>query len=54
MIRFVNIQKSFGSQHVLTGVNLEIPDQALYVIVGGSGVGKKLSAQTSDRLDASG
>ena len=40
MIRLVNLHKSFGSQNVLTGVNLEIPDQAIYVIVGGSGVGK--------------
>ena len=40
MIRLVNLHKSFGSQNVLTGVNLEIPDHAIYVIVGGSGVGK--------------
>ena len=40
MIRLVNLHKSFGRQNVLTGVNLEIPDHAIYVIVGGSGVGK--------------
>ena len=40
MIRLVNLHKSFGRQNVLTGVNLEIPDHAIYVIVGGSGAGK--------------
>ena len=40
MIRLVDIHKSFGNQKVLTGVNLEIPDQAIYVVVGGSGAGK--------------
>jgi phospholipid/cholesterol/gamma-HCH transport system ATP-binding protein len=40
MIRVVNLHKSFGSQRVLTGVNLEIPDGAIYAIIGGSGAGK--------------
>ncbi len=40
MIRTVNLHKSFGRQRVLAGVNLEIPDGALYVIIGSSGAGK--------------
>ncbi len=40
MIRTVNLHKSFGHQHVLAGVNLEIPDGAIYVIIGRSGAGK--------------
>ncbi len=40
MIRTVNLHKSFGHQRVLTGVNLEIPDGAIYVIIGSSGAGK--------------
>ena len=37
MIRVVNLHKSFGTNHMLRGVNLEIPDGALYAIIGGSG-----------------
>ncbi len=40
MIRLVNIYKSFGSQKVLSGLNLDIPDRAVYVVVGVSGAGK--------------
>ena len=40
MIRIVNLHKSFGSHHVLQGVNLEIPTGTIYVVVGGSGTGK--------------
>ena len=40
MIRLVNVCKSFGSQQVLSGLNLDIPDQAVYVVVGVSGAGK--------------
>jgi phospholipid/cholesterol/gamma-HCH transport system ATP-binding protein len=40
MIRMVNVHKSFGAQHVLAGVNLEIPDGSLYVVIGRSGAGK--------------
>ncbi|HJY83181.1 MAG TPA: ATP-binding cassette domain-containing protein, partial [Candidatus Binatia bacterium] len=40
MIRTVNLHKSFGHQHVLAGVNLEIPDGTIYVIIGRSGAGK--------------
>ena len=40
MIRTVNLHKSFGRQRVLAGVNLEIPDGTIYVIIGSSGAGK--------------
>src|SRR5207253_170080 len=40
MIRVVDLHKSFGSQRVLAGVNLEIPDGTICVVIGGSGAGK--------------
>jgi phospholipid/cholesterol/gamma-HCH transport system ATP-binding protein len=40
MIRTINLHKSFGSQHVLAGVNLEIPAGSIYVVIGRSGAGK--------------
>ena len=40
MIRVVNLHKSFGSQRVLAGVNLEVPDGEIYVVIGRSGAGK--------------
>jgi phospholipid/cholesterol/gamma-HCH transport system ATP-binding protein len=40
MIRIVNLHKSFGSQQVLKGVTLEIPDGSIYVVIGQSGTGK--------------
>lgn len=40
MIRIVNLHKSFGSQHVLKGLTLEIPDGSIYVVIGQSGTGK--------------
>ena len=40
VIRIDNLHKSFGSQKVLRGVHLEIPDQAVFAVVGGSGAGK--------------
>lgn len=40
MIRIVNLHKSFGSNHVLNGLNLEIPDGSIYAVIGQSGTGK--------------
>ncbi|MBI4211543.1 MAG: ABC transporter ATP-binding protein [Deltaproteobacteria bacterium] len=40
MIEIINLHKSFGSQHVLRGVNLNIPDGKVTVILGPSGCGK--------------
>jgi phospholipid/cholesterol/gamma-HCH transport system ATP-binding protein len=42
MIRIVNLHKSFGSQHVLRGVTLEIPDGSIYAVIGQSGTGKSV------------
>jgi phospholipid/cholesterol/gamma-HCH transport system ATP-binding protein len=40
MIRISNLHKSFGTQRVLAGVNLEIPTGAIYAVIGRSGAGK--------------
>jgi lipoprotein-releasing system ATP-binding protein len=40
LIKVENIKKSFGSLHVLKGINLEIPMGKVYSIVGASGAGK--------------
>jgi phospholipid/cholesterol/gamma-HCH transport system ATP-binding protein len=42
VIRAVNLYKSFGSQQVFKGLNLEIPDGSIYVIIGRSGGGKSV------------
>jgi phospholipid/cholesterol/gamma-HCH transport system ATP-binding protein len=40
MIHFHNLHKSFGTQRVLAGMNLEIPDRSISVVIGRSGAGK--------------
>lgn len=42
MIKLVDIHKSFGSNHVLQGVNLHVPRGESMVIIGGSGTGKSI------------
>jgi phospholipid/cholesterol/gamma-HCH transport system ATP-binding protein len=42
MINFNDVKKSFGNNHVLRGVNLEIPIGKSMVIIGGSGTGKSV------------
>lgn len=42
MIHLKNLHKSFGPQDVLKGVNLEIPDGKITVIIGRSGEGKSV------------
>lgn len=50
MIRVVNLQKSFGSQRVLDGLNLEIPRGKITVIMGRSGEGKSVLMKHLIRL----
>ena len=42
MISLSNVKKSFGKNHVLRGVNLDIAKGESMVIIGGSGTGKSL------------
>ncbi|MBI2876914.1 MAG: ABC transporter ATP-binding protein [Candidatus Tectomicrobia bacterium] len=42
MIEIIELHKSFGENHVLRGVNLEIPTGESMVIIGGSGTGKSI------------
>ncbi|WP_298261938.1 ATP-binding cassette domain-containing protein [uncultured Litoreibacter sp.] len=46
MIRFENVTKSFGPNHVLRGVNLHIPKGESLVIIGGSGTGKSVALKS--------
>lgn len=41
-IKVQGLEKSFGSNHVLRGIDLEIPKGQLCVILGGSGTGKSV------------
>jgi phospholipid/cholesterol/gamma-HCH transport system ATP-binding protein len=43
IIKLVNVEKSFGSQKILRGLNLNIVEGRTSVIVGGSGQGKSLT-----------
>jgi len=42
MIEITELKKSFGSKHVLRGVNLSVPKGQSMVIIGGSGTGKSV------------
>jgi len=42
MIRVVNVFKSFGQNHVLRGLNLEVRSGESMVVIGGSGTGKSV------------
>ena len=42
MITLTGIHKSFGSNHVLRGVNLYVPKGSSMVVIGGSGTGKSV------------
>lgn len=43
MIRLENVHKAFGSNRVLRGMTLEIPQGRSMVIIGGSGTGKSVA-----------
>ena len=42
MIQLENVTKSFGSNHVLRGINLTVPKGQSMVVIGGSGTGKSV------------
>ena len=42
MIRFVDVHKSFGENHVLRGLNLEVKKGEILVVIGQSGSGKSV------------
>ncbi|GAF96552.1 unnamed protein product, partial [marine sediment metagenome] len=42
MIRFVEVHKSFGANHVLRGLDLEVKRGETLVIIGQSGSGKSV------------
>lgn len=46
MIRMENVKKSFGSNHVLRGFDLNIPKGSSMVIIGGSGTGKSIALKS--------
>lgn len=52
MVELKNIQKSFGSNHILKGVDMEIEKGEVVVILGPSGSGKTTLLRTINFLDA--
>ncbi|MGY3439596.1 MULTISPECIES: ABC transporter ATP-binding protein [unclassified Marinovum] len=46
MIRLTGVHKSFGSNHVLRGVDLFVPKGQSMVIIGGSGTGKSVAIKS--------
>ena len=42
VIRVEHLSKSFGKNHVLIDVSLDIPDKSIYAVVGQSGTGKSV------------
>ncbi|MDN6043397.1 MAG: ATP-binding cassette domain-containing protein, partial [Lactobacillus sp.] len=45
-IKVTNLVKSFGTNHVLKGINFEIGDNEVVVIIGPSGSGKSTLLRT--------
>jgi phospholipid/cholesterol/gamma-HCH transport system ATP-binding protein len=41
-VQFIDVHKSFGRNHVLRGLNLEIPEGQVSMIIGPSGTGKSV------------
>ncbi len=46
IIRTERLQKRFGSQIILDGIDLSIPDKCIYTLVGQSGTGKSVLLKT--------
>ena len=51
MIRLVNLNKSFGGNHVLKDVNLEVNEGEKLVIIGPSGSGKSTTVRCMNFLE---
>ncbi|WP_354530267.1 amino acid ABC transporter ATP-binding protein [Nakamurella sp. UYEF19] len=51
MIRMDDVQKHFGSLHVLKDINLEVPRGQVMVVLGPSGSGKSTLCRTINRLE---
>jgi phospholipid/cholesterol/gamma-HCH transport system ATP-binding protein len=47
LLKIVDVRKAFGSQQVLDGVNLEIPEGKITFIIGPSGTGKSVCSNIS-------
>ena len=47
MIELLGVQKSFGQNHVLRGVDLTIARGTSMVVIGGSGTGKSVLLKSS-------
>ncbi|MCL1927694.1 MAG: ATP-binding cassette domain-containing protein [Treponema sp.] len=46
IIRTRNLSKSFGKNHVLRDVSIDIPEKSLYAVIGQSGTGKSVLIKT--------
>ncbi|HEU5111330.1 MAG TPA: amino acid ABC transporter ATP-binding protein [Micromonosporaceae bacterium] len=51
MIRMVEVDKYFGSLHVLKNINLEVPQGQVVVVIGPSGSGKSTLCRAINRLE---
>ncbi len=51
MISMRNVDKHFGSLHVLRDINLEVPTGQVVIVVGPSGSGKSTLCRTINRLE---
>jgi glutamine transport system ATP-binding protein len=50
MIHFIDVHKSFGNRHVLVGIDVEIREREVVVIIGPSGSGKSTMLRCVNRL----
>jgi glutamine transport system ATP-binding protein len=50
MIHFIDVHKSFGNRHVLSGINVEIREREVVVVIGPSGSGKSTMLRCVNRL----
>ena len=50
MIHFIDVHKSFGDRHVLVGIDVEIREREVVVIIGPSGSGKSTMLRCVNRL----